>query len=231
MPDPERDAELDAAAVLADPVRRRLYDAIVRTGREMGRDEAARAVQIDRSLAAFHLDKLVDAGFLDVAYRRLSGRAGPGAGRPSKLYRRSARQLSLTLPPRRYETAASVLAAAIERSGSRTVAHAVGDAARAFGAGLGEEVRALAGARANSDTLTKTAERVLVKNGFEPFHDGAAIRMRNCPFDALASEHRELVCGLNLALMEGLVEESGAKGLTASFEPGDGRCCVALRKS
>ena len=230
MRDPQRDADLDAAAVLADPVRRRLYDAVARTGRETSRDEAAKAVHVDRSLAAFHLDKLVDAGFLEVSYRRLSGRGGPGAGRPSKLYRRSTRQLSLTLPARRYETAARVFATAIERSGSRSVARAVSEAARAFGERLGEEVRALAGARPDRDKLAGATERVLAKNGFEPYRDEDAIRLRNCPFDALSSEHRELVCGMNLALIEGLVDASGAKSMTACFEPGEGRCCVALRK-
>src|SRR5512143_1966540 len=230
MRDPQRDADLDAAAVLADPVRRRLYDAVVRTGRETSRDEAAKAVHIDRSLAAVHLDKLVEAGFLEVSFRRLSGRGGPGAGRPSKLYRRSARQLSLTLPARRYETAAGVFATAIERSGSRSVARAVSEAARAFGERLGEEIHALAGTRPDRDRMASATERVLAKNGFEPFTDGDTIRLRNCPFDALASEHRDLVCGMNLALMEGLVEKSGTKGLTACAEPGEGRCCVALRK-
>ena len=230
MRDPQRDADLDAAAVLADPVRRRLYDAVARTGRETSRDEAAKAVHVDRSLAAFHLDKLVEAGFLEVSFRRLSGRAGPGAGRPSKLYRRSSRQLSLTLPARRYDTAAGVFATAIERSGSRSVARAVTEAARAFGERLGEEIRALAGSRPDRDKLAGATERVLAKNGFEPFHDGDVVRLRNCPFDALASEHRDLVCGMNLALMDGLVERSGAKGLAACFEPGEGRCCVALRR-
>lgn len=230
MRDPERDAQLDAAALLADPVRRRLYDHIARSGREVGRDEAAKAVHVDRSLAAFHLDKLVDAGFLEVSFRRLSGLAGPGAGRPSKLYRRSGQQISLSLPARRYEAAAQLFATAIERSGSRTVARAVGDAARAFGERLGDEIRGLAGARPDRDRVTTAAERVLARNGFEPYQDGDAIRMRNCPFDALASEHRDLVCGMNLALMEGLVARSGAKGMTAVLEPGEGRCCVALRK-
>lgn len=230
MRDPERDAQLDAAAVLADPVRRRLYDHVVRTGREVGRDEAAKAVHIDRSLAAFHLDKLVDAGFLEVSFRRLSGLVGPGAGRPSKLYRRSRQQLSLSLPARRYETAAQLFATAIERSGSRAVARAVSEAARVFGEHLGDEIRRLAGVRPDRDRVTAAAERVLASNGFEPFRDGEAIRMRNCPFDALASEHADLVCGMNLSLMEGLVDRSGVKGVTAVLEPGEGHCCVALRR-
>ncbi|HVM01601.1 MAG TPA: hypothetical protein VM263_02945 [Acidimicrobiales bacterium] len=86
-------------------------------GRDVGREEAACAVGVDRSLAAFHLDKLVERGLLEATYRRLSGRTGPGSGRPSKLYRRSARQHELTLPPRRYELAARLLVEGVESSG------------------------------------------------------------------------------------------------------------------
>lgn len=230
MAERERDGQLDAAAVLADPVRRRLYDAVVKTGRDVGRNEAAKAARVDRSLAAFHLDKLAEAGFLEVSFRRLSGRGGPGAGRPSKLYRRSSQQLELTLPARRYEAAAQLFATAIEQSGSKSVARALGDAARSFGEGLGGEIRVLAGARPDRDRVTSATERVLARNGFEPFREGAVIRMRNCPFDALAKEHKDLVCGMNLALMEGLVDGCGAKGLSATFDPGEGHCCVALRR-
>ena len=230
MRDLERDVQLDAVSVLADPVRRRLYDAVTRSGRDMGRDEAAKAVHVDRSLAAFHLDKLVEAGFLEASYRRLSGRGGPGAGRPSKVYRRAARELSLTLPARQYEAAAQVFATAIERSASRSVAREVSSAARDVGERLGDEVKELAGSRADEDKVTRVAERVLARNGFEPYRDGRTIRMRNCPFDALASMHRDLVCGMNVAMMEGLVARCGAKGLEATFEPGEGHCCVALRR-
>ena len=226
----DRDEQLDRAAILADPVRRRLYDQVARSGRDLSRDEAARGVRIDRALAAFHLDKLVAAGFLEATYRRLTGRAGPGAGRPAKVYRRAKSQLTITLPERRYEQLAQVLATAIERSGSRAVARAVADAARAFGERLGGELRESIGERADRERALAAAERVLAKNGFEPYRDEDAIRMRNCPFDALATEHRDLVCGLNLSLMEGFVQASGARGLRACLEPADGRCCVALRR-
>jgi predicted ArsR family transcriptional regulator len=217
MLDPRRDRQLDATAVLADPVRRRLYDYVVRAGRDVSRDGAARGVKIDRSLAAFHLEKLVDAGLLEASYRRLSGKGGPGAGRPSKVYRRAAGEISVTLPARRYETAAQLLATAIESSSSRATARALGEAAHAMGKRLGAE--------------GGTIERVLGRNGFEPFQDGKTLRLRNCPFHALAEAHRDLVCGMNLALIEGFVDGCGAKGSTVALEPGDGRCCVAIRRS
>src|SRR5437667_457658 len=102
-----------AIASLDEPVRRELYLYVAGRGGEVGRDEAARALRISRALAAFHLDKLVALGLLDAAYRRLSGRQGPGAGRPAKLYRRSTRQLEITLPQRRYDLAGRLLARAL----------------------------------------------------------------------------------------------------------------------
>ena len=101
----ELERQIAAIASLDDPVRRGLYLYVSGRGREVGRDEAARAVRISRALAAFHLDKLVQHGLLVTTYRRLTKRRGPGAGRPAKPYRRSDRQLDVTLPPRRYELA------------------------------------------------------------------------------------------------------------------------------
>ena len=103
-------------AALGDPVRRRLYEHVVGATDAVSRDQAASAIGIKRALAAFHLDKLVDAGLLEVEYRRLTGRTGPGAGRPSKLYRRSGREFDVTLPPREYDLGAQVLATAVQRA-------------------------------------------------------------------------------------------------------------------
>jgi len=107
---PNQNAAIDDVAVLSEPVRRALYAHVAEQPQPVGRDAAAVAVGVSRSLAAFHLDRLVDAGLLDVTYRRLSGRSGPGAGRPAKLYLRSSRQVELSLPARRYELAARLFA-------------------------------------------------------------------------------------------------------------------------
>src|SRR3954451_8271900 len=97
------DAGLDRLAVLAEPVRRALYLYVAAQRGEVSRSEAADAVQVRRSLAAFHLDRLAEEGLLEVTHRRLGDRRGPGAGRPSKLYRRAAATHAVSLPPRRYE--------------------------------------------------------------------------------------------------------------------------------
>ena len=103
-------------AALADPIRRELYLFVAAQPEPVSRDRAAEGVDVPRHTAKFHLDKLVEQGLLDTGFQRLSGRRGPGAGRPTKLYRRSGRELSVTLPERRYDLAGRLLAQAIDDS-------------------------------------------------------------------------------------------------------------------
>ena len=223
-----------AIASLDEPVRRDLYRYVAGRGREVGRDEAARALRISRALAAFHLDKLVQLGLLEAAYRRLSGRQGPGAGRPAKLYRRSTRQLEITLPKRRYELAGRLLARALAAQRSPASRRALERAARDFGRTLGQEARGDArrsrGRRQRGRPLA-AALAALDDCGFEPARVDGEVRLRNCPFDAVAAEARALVCGMNLALVRGLVAGAGLRRVRARSAPEAGACCVALTLS
>ncbi|GGQ15101.1 putative ArsR family transcriptional regulator [Actinomadura coerulea] len=207
--------DIDAIALLQDPVRRRLYEFVAAQGREVGRGEAAEAAGVARTLAAFHLDKLVDAGLLEAGSRRLTGRSGPGAGRPAKVYRRSAAERDVSLPARDYRTAAGLLAEAAETAG---LDMELQDAARRRG-------RAMRGPGAPIGGLEELAD-VLAGRGYEPVADegGAVLRMRNCPFHAVAEQFPPLVCGMNLALLEGLVEGSRVR---VRMDPRPGWCCVA----
>jgi predicted ArsR family transcriptional regulator len=202
---------IESVAVLGEAVRRRLYAAVVaRHPAPVGRDEAAAAAGVGRSLAAFHLDRLVDAGLLEAAYARPAGRGGPGAGRPAKLYRRASRGVELSLPGRDYELAARVLLDAADPGRLPRAARAAG--------------RRLARGTGRHALLARLAE-----HGYEPVAEAGAIRLRNCPFHALAESDREAVCGMNLALLEGLVEGFPALRLKARLEPSPGYCCVVLR--
>jgi len=223
--------EIAGVAVLEEPVRRRLYLYVAGRGVPVGRDEAARAARVSRALAGFHLDRLAAEGLLEVSFRRLSARRGPGAGRPAKLYRRSERQLTVNVPPRRYELAARMFAGVLERAGASVAASLRADARR-LGRGLGAEVREQAGARASARRLLDDLEAALADEGYEPAreHDGT-IRLRNCPFHALANEHRALVCGMNLALIGGVLSGARASGLRAVLDPRPGMCCVTLRSA
>jgi predicted ArsR family transcriptional regulator len=229
MPRPDRERTIGRIAALADPVRRALYEYVAGRGADVSRDQAARAARIARPLAAFHLDKLVEQGLLETSYRRLTGRRGPGAGRPAKLYRRSAVQLDLSLPARDYELAARLFARALAGTPPATLAR-VRRAARELGRALGRDARAAAGPRAGRPTLLRRLDVVLRQRGYEPFRaPDRAIRLRNCPFDALAQDHRPLVCGMNLELLAGVVQGLGVAGCRAVLDPQPGACCVALR--
>ncbi|MGZ4751274.1 MAG: helix-turn-helix transcriptional regulator [Oryzihumus sp.] len=210
--------DLDAAAALAEPTRRRLYDFVARSERPVGRDEAASALDLPRQTAAFHLDRLADEGLLDVRFERRTGRVGPGAGRPAKLYVRSAREVCVQLPERRYDLAGLLLAGAMEEAqASQEPPRLVLERrSRAMGAGVG--------AREASGSVTQALGGL----GFEPAAEGEGLVLRNCPFHELAHEHTALVCGMNLHLVEGLLDGLGDTAMVARLAPQPGRCCVRL---
>ena len=214
--------DLASLSTLDDPVRRRLYEVVTRQPGPMGRDEAAAAAGIGRALAVYHLDKLVESGLLAATYQRPAGRSGPGAGRPAKLYARADREFTVTVPPRSYELAARLLVQAVEADDSGECRAALRQAARRLGAELGRGYRAEADSRGD-------VESVLARQGYEPCRDDdGIIRLRNCPFHQLAERHREVVCGMNLTLVEGLVGGLGADGWQPVLDPRPGYCCVAL---
>jgi predicted ArsR family transcriptional regulator len=220
-------SQISAIAALNEPMRRNLYAYITERTEAVGRDEAAEAVGITRELAAFHLDKLLEEGLLDVEYRRISGRSGPGAGRPAKLYRPSGRQVQIILPERRYDLVARLMAEGLEDPGKDPAA-AVDRAARRFGEALGTEARRHVGRRPSTTRLLGEVCAVLREYGFEPALGNGEIRLRNCPFEAVAKEHTALVCGMNLALARGLVTGIGAGGVDVRLDPKPGSCCVAV---
>lgn len=204
-----------AVSALDEPIRRTLFELVSRSAAPVSRNDAADALGLARSTAAFHLDRLAAGGLLTVEYRRLTGRTGPGAGRPSKLYRRATGEVAVTIPERRYDFAGQLALDAIEES-TRTgepvreaLLRMAGDAGRGLGTGAG------------------SLESVLEDHGFEPRSDGAGgIVLANCPFHALAQQHADTVCHLNLELLQGATEGSSDQRFTLVLDPEMGRCCV-----
>lgn len=205
--------DLGTVAALQDPVRRAVYDYVASQGREVGRNEAAEAVGVQRTLAAFHLDKLVEVGLLESGFKRLTDRSGPGSGRPAKVYRRAPGEWQVNVPARDYRTMARALAEAVDLLGGDEQAEW---AARRAGAGLA----------APGEDLGE----VLRRRGYEPYEEDGRLRLRNCPFHLLAEEHPLLVCSMNLALCQGMLEGLGEEGATARLDPRPGECCVAFSK-
>lgn len=217
-----------AIAALDEPTRRRLYEHVVRQPGPVGRDEAAAAVGTPRSTAAFHLDRLVDEGLLEAVYQRRTGRSGPGAGRPAKLYTRSPRQVTVSLPERHYELAAHLMAATIEEA-DRT-AEAPRAVLRRHAHQAGQELgrRARAPQHDTSPNSSSLVCSTLEAYGFEPHTEGPDVILGNCPFHTLAETHTALVCEMNLHLLTGLLDGLEHTGLHARLNPLPGRCCVSL---
>jgi predicted ArsR family transcriptional regulator len=220
------EADLASVSCLDDPVRGRLYAFVSGRSEPVGRDEAAAAVGIGRALAVYHLDKLVEAGLLTASYRRPPGRSGPGAGRPAKVYARSSGEFVVTVPTREYELAARLLAQAVAADRSGRAAAALHTAAWNQGADLGWRHHA---DRAQGDGMRPALEGVLSEQGYEPRHDDSGtVRMRNCPFRRLAELEPEVVCHMNLALIQGLLAGLGADDLSPVLDPEPEHCCVAI---
>jgi predicted ArsR family transcriptional regulator len=216
---------------LVEPVRRELYRYVCAQPAPVGRDEAADAVGIARHQAKFHLDRLEAEGLLEADYARLSGRSGPGAGRPAKRYRRAPQEIAVSLPDREYELAGHLMAEAIAESSRRgtPVLEALHRAAAERGRAVGTAAAGRAGPPMR-DALD-VAVRTLDENGYEPRREGERAIMANCPFHALAQSHTELVCQMNHAFVAGLVEGVAPRRLDAHLDPGPDRCCVVLTRA
>jgi predicted ArsR family transcriptional regulator len=214
--------EFTAVGSLADPVRRQVYGYVAGRDEPVGREQTASDTGIPLHTARFHLERLVAEGLLTTEFRRLSGRTGPGAGRPAKLYCRIAQEVSVSLPPRNYDLVGSVLAAAVASSlEGEPLTEALAEEARRRGHAAGSAYDG------SGDDLERTLG-LMEHEGFEPVVEERQIELRNCPFDALAREQPELVCGVNLDFVRGALDGLGCDGLSARLQPEQDRCCVRV---
>jgi predicted ArsR family transcriptional regulator len=217
-----RHGDLSALAGLShldDPLRRRLYQYVTECDGPVSREQAAAAASIGRTLAAYHLDKLADAGLLTISYQRPAGRSGPGAGRTAKLYTRATQEMSVSVPPRDYELLAQLLVTSVEQDAGGAVREAVNAAAAEAGRRAGGESGGnILGALRNCGYLPRAG-------------DDGRIMLRNCPFHAVAQDHRDVVCGLNLRLVEGVIAGCGDPHAHAELDPHPDHCCVVVHNA
>lgn len=222
----------DAARIgaLADPLRRRLYRFVCSQSDPVSRDQAAEAVAVPRHQAKFHLDRLEADGLLEASYVRLTGRSGPGAGRPAKLYRRTERDIAVSLPHREYRLAGELMASAIAesaRTGEAVLAvlqRTAHDYGRTLGSAAAEQQPP-----GDADAALELAVAVLEEHGYEPRYGASAeVYLANCPFDALARTQTELACNMNHALVAGVAGALTPFCPRARLCPAHDRCCVVL---
>jgi len=102
----------------------------------------------------------------------------------------------------------------------------VREAAVTAGRALGEQTQTAPGAAAGPLAVISDA---LTAVGYEPRVDGDRIVLGNCPFHRLAENYPALVCGMNLDLIDGLLDTLPAAGAQVRLDPAPGRCCVTIR--
>jgi predicted ArsR family transcriptional regulator len=122
------------------------------------------------------------------------------------------------VPPRDYRPLAELLVHVAADGSGGVTAHAE-HVAREYGRSRGEAARSMGGGVAE----------VLRECGYEPFAaEPGTLRLRNCPFGAVATRYPEVVCGLNVALVEGILAGIGDETVSAVLEPAPGICCVTI---
>jgi predicted ArsR family transcriptional regulator len=220
----------EAAAVLADGLRSRLYAFTRAVRHPVTREQAADAAGISRKLAAFHLDKLARAGLLRVSYAATG--AGARGGRPPKLYQPAGLDLQVSIPPRQHDELAGILIdAVLSQEPGEDARHAALRTAAARGSTLGMSARTRArGGPPGPERALAITRAALQQWGFEP--ETAApgrLRLRNCPFHPLAARSPDLVCGINHAFLAGFLTGLGTTAIRAVLDPTAGECCVELR--
>lgn len=229
------DERVIAVAALADSLRREIYRYVVLQGTPVSRFEVASRFDIAHHIAKFHLDKLVKDGLLEADYKRPNGqRGGPGAGRPTKYYQRSSREISVSLPDRRYDLVGHIFA----RAFMGVLAHdgldlkdALRSAATSLGISMSREMRQSDGNGDSETVATELLMSALGKWGFEPHQNEGVIVLANCPFCDLASAYPEIICEMNLDLIQGFVTSLGDPVWNPRLSPSENRCCIVLSES
>ena len=214
---------LEALTSLGDPVRRRLYEAVAAEKREVSRNEVAKSTGVARPLVAYHLDRLVKDGLLATRFERQTGKTGPGAGRPAKLYFRPRSPVQVTLPPRDFELAARILIEALAEQPHEEIQRILDDIAQKTGEEMARDEL-----QAEEGSESEILARLLEDRGYEPQTESGETCFRNCVFHELADQQREIICGMNHSLLKGMLKALPGAAVEAKLQPAPDRCCVVL---
>lgn len=220
---------VSAIATLDDDVRRALFGCVRDSPGPITREAAAQSVGISRKLAAFHLDKLVEAGLLQA---RVDAGGARRVGRAPKVYEPSGDDVGVSIPQREHAMLAEVLVAAIQDASTSADAcegavRVAGERGEQEGAAVREQVRP---GRLGIERAARLVAQVLARHGFEPARTGNDVLLRNCPFHPLAASAPEVVCKINHAYLSGVLRGLGAdSALCTELAPEPGQCCVAFR--
>jgi predicted ArsR family transcriptional regulator len=187
-------------------------------------DDAAAALGVHRSVARSRLERLVGAGVLGTSFARRSGRAGPGAGRPAKLYSPTPETQSLEFPPRYLPTLVARLLDAVPVESRETALRDVGE-------NFGRDLARTAGLRP-SPLVKDGLERVCAAVRSLGFHaildringDTAVVITPTCPLRPLVTERPEASL-IDRGMWAGLIEK-GIRGVHAGSVECESHSCL-----
>lgn len=196
-------------------------------------DDAAAVLEVHRSVARERLERLVRAGVLETRFARRSGRTGPGAGRPAKLYSPTPEAESLEFPPRR-------LPALVARLLDELPADGRAQALRRAGQEFGRDIARAAGLQPCA-RVQDGLERACAAVRSLGFHaaldsldgDTAVIGTPTCPLRPLVTECPEAALidrGMWAGLVERCVHGTGAEAVDCETDSclDDGEPCTVL---
>ena len=143
-----------------------------------------------------------------------------GVGHPAKRYRPTGLELEVSIPPRRYDLAAEILAEALEADSPDPPLESLADTAAEYGRQIGRRARA----RNGGSRLMAALDFI----GYEPATSGSDVVLRNCPFRHVAQARPEIICRMNLAFVDGVLAGTQSRSVQAVLSPSTGRCCVVV---
>jgi predicted ArsR family transcriptional regulator len=215
--------ELEVLKALGDETRFAMYRELAASTTPLSSQDLADALGLHANTVRLHLERLRDAGLVDVeAIHRGT------VGRPQHLYSLAPGAPGLGFDPPAHALLAGLLAAMAEQMGADAAA------ATATGRAWGVE----AGKRTPSRSCLDSLAAELARLGFEPAADdeigpngSARIDFLHCPFRELAEAYPELVCNLHRGLCEGVVNQAGqgsVVGFSTLYEPDPCHVVVAV---
>jgi predicted ArsR family transcriptional regulator len=193
-----------ATNAFGDPTRRRIYLAAHRSEQGVTAAEVAEMFALHPNVARHHLDKLAAGGYLEVSVERSDH---PGAGRPSKRYRPTTKQLDLQFPARRDDLLVTLLARALALVPSEAAESMAEEVGLQYGRALAVSMAPAEGHRSFKVALHAVAD-ALTAHGFAAHaeaRDGTlAIISEQCPFGDAAVQH-PVICAVDRGIVKGML--------------------------
>lgn len=219
--------DLEVLKALGDETRYALYRELAGSTAPRSAGDLADALDLHANTVRLHLERLKDAGLVDVEVIHRGT-----VGRPQHRYSLAPGAPGLGFDPPAHVLLAGLLAALAETSGADATA------ARSAGRTWG---RRSAGRTSSRTCLTVLAQE-LDRLGFEPAvdpeaavgpagaGDGTRIEFLHCPFRELAEAYPELVCNLHRGICEGVAEagRGTVEQFSTLYEPDPCHVVVAV---